>query len=361
MSEQASKLIQCVNPSVVDQAGRLSGDFANAGPFRHVVIDDFFIADFCQSLIDEFPAFDEKLAINEDGLVGAKAVKEKIQDIGPTFQVLDELTRSEAFRELIGKITGIEHLNHDPYYFGGGTHENCNGQGLDAHVDFNYHPITNEHRRLNLIVYLNPEWQDEWGGSLQIHRDPYLPPSRDDITLVTPLINRCVIFETNEHSWHGFERIELPEDKQHLSRKSFALYYYTKDRPEKETAVEHSTIYVERHLPEWYSAGMTLDGENLQLIRNLVSGRDQHLKRLYGYIQNQNQQVHDLRYQLDQAVVEEPVLEPSNSDDEQTARKMSRLNTQLGLARRRVQDLESSTSWKLTAPVRAIKRLLARN
>ena len=120
--------------------------------------------------------------------------------------------------ELIGvnKWYGQFHVLRDVdlAYFGGGTHENLQGQDLDAHIDFNYHPLTRQHRRLNLIIYLNEQWQDEWGGSLQLHRDPTLPPQSDEIVTVTPLLNRCVIFETSERSWHGFRRIDLPADRQ---------------------------------------------------------------------------------------------------------------------------------------------------
>lgn len=351
-------LSEFVNLGVLEARDSLAAEFAAAIPFRHIVIDDFLDPDYCARLMDEFPVFDEKLAVNEDGAVGAKAVREQIRGIGPAFEALDDLSRSEPYRALIGHITGIGDLHHDPHYFGGGTHENLHGQGLDAHVDFNYHPITREHRRLNLIIYLNPEWRDEWGGSLQLHRDPYLPPSRDEIKVVTPLANRCVIFETNEYSWHGFPRIELPEDKRHLSRRSFALYYYTASRPADETAAEHSTIYVEQHLPEWYHPDMRLDAAELQRIRNLVASRDQHLKRLYGHIKHLNRQMADLRGQLDpdRGVEASPLLTEDAAPDEQKTLLME----QLRATRRRVRELEASTSWRLTAPLRAIKRRFRR-
>ena len=361
MAEKFNELQDCINPRVLDEADRLASEFADAKPFRHIVIDDFLTDEYCTRLIDEFPDFDEKLAINENGVVGAKAVREEIRGIGPAFRLLDELSKSEAFRELVGEITSISELQHDPHYFGGGTHENRNGQGLDAHVDFNYHPITRQHRRLNLIVYLNPEWEDAWGGSLRLHRDPYLPPSLDDIKLVTPLANRCVIFETTEHSWHGFARIRLPQEKQHLSRKSFALYYYTDTRPEEETGPEHSTIYVEEHLPEWYSAGMTLDGESLQHVRNLVASRDQHLKRLYGNIKQLNRQIRDLRYRLEstpEPAEDISVILAAGKGEQQAA--LQRLSDQLGRAQFRVNEMEQSTSWRITAPLRAIKRIITR-
>lgn len=352
-----------VNAATLAQATELAGQFARAQPFKHVVIDNFLTLEYCQALMDEFPEFDEKLAINEDGFVGAKAVREQIRDIGPAFRQLDELSKSQAFLDLVGKITGIEGLHHDPYYFGGGTHENRQTQGLDAHVDFNYHPITREHRRLNLIVYLNPVWQDEWGGSLHLHRDPYLPPSQDEIRVITPLANRCVIFETNEYSWHSFPRIALPADKQHLSRRSFALYYYTQDRPADETAAEHSTIYVNEHLPEWYHADMQLDAEQLQHIRNLVAERDQHLRRLYGHIKNQNTQIQGLQHQLSAATAPGIELQPevAGKSTIDQSEQLGLIQAKLGQARKRVAELEQSTSWRMTAPLRAIKRLFLRD
>ncbi len=358
MTDPDLNLSNWVNPRVLRDAGNLADKFFQAEPFQHIVIDDFLIDNYCQRLINEFPHFDEKLAINEDGVVGAKAVREQIRGIGPAFCALDDLSKSASFRELMGEITSIPELQHDPYYFGGGTHENRDGQSLDAHVDFNYHPVTRQHRRLNLILYLNPDWEDSWGGSLQLHRDPYLPPSQDDIKLVTPLANRCVVFETTECSWHGFKRICLPEGHKQVSRKSFALYYYTDTRPPEETGPEHSTIYVPEHLPEWYTAGMTLEAGELQHIRNLVTSRNQHLKRLYENIMQLNQQIHDLRYRLESAAdFEQPPAIQNDIDDDQDA-DIKRLSAQLQRAQLRVSELEKSTSWRITAPLRAIKRTL---
>ena len=360
MTDADLNLSNWVNPRVLSEASILADKFTQAEPFRHIVIDDFLIDDCCQRLINEFPDFDEKLAINEDGLVGAKAVREQIRVIGPAFCALDDLSKSASFMGLISAITSIPELQHDPYYFGGGTHENRDGQSLDAHVDFNYHPVTRQHRRLNLIVYLNPDWEDCWGGSLQFHRDPYLPPSQDDIKLVTPKANRCVIFETTECSWHGFKRIRLPESKKQVSRKSFALYYYTDTRPPAETGPEHSTIYVPEHLPEWYTAGMTLEAEELHHIRNLVTSRNQHLKRLYENIIQLNQQINDLRYRLESAAELEKLPAIQNDIDYDQDADIKCLSAKLQEAQLRVCELEESTSWRITAPLRAIKRALIR-
>jgi len=281
-----------LNPRLHDEADQLAARFRERNPFRHVVIDDFFAPDCCAQLLTQFPAFERGNARNEDGALGNKSTIEKIRELGPAFSALDDLVQSGEFLALIGRITGIADLLYDPWYFGGGTHENRDGQDLDAHVDFNRHPVEKWHRRLNLIVYLNHEWNDAWGGSLELHSDPRA--ANDRITTITPLYNRAVIFETTEWSWHAFPRIALPPGRQALTRKSIALYFYTKERPADELADTHSTIYVDRPLPERYEAGLTLSAADVEELRVLLARRDQHNQRLY-------RDVTSLTMQLEQA------------------------------------------------------------
>jgi len=344
-------MIELVSEDIRSNSHSLSQQFLSAQPFRHIAINDFFQAEFAQSLLAGFPAFDEKLAINENGEVGAKAVHEKITKLGSDWRKLDKLVQSADFRRLIEDITGIPDLQFDPHYFGGGTHENLHGQGLNPHVDFNFHPITRQHRRLNLILYLSPEWKQEWGGSIQLHRDPYQPPADDDIVTITPAFNRCVIFETNEYSWHGFRRINLPENRRHISRKSFALYYYTDTRPAEELGAEHSTIYVEEHLPEDFHPGMELKADQLQHVRNLLMSRDQHLKRLYENIKQLYTELNQQRGQME-SVEQSADVRADESDSEE----ITRLKSHMAGLKHRIHEFETSTSWRLTSPLRALKR-----
>jgi hypothetical protein len=268
-----------ISSRIFADAPRLAECFAAAQPFHHVVIDDFLATEYAERLLAEFPPFESGNARNEAGELGNKSVVEKIRGIGPAYAALDDAIQSRAFLDLVGTITGIPDLLYDPFYFGGGTHENREGQDLDPHVDFNRHPVERWHRRLNLIVYLNREWHDAWGGSLELHSDPRADDDR--VTLITPLYNRCVIFETNEISWHGFSRITLPPERRATSRRSIALYFYTTSRPAEELADTHSTIYVDRPLPERFRAGHTLSDADVEEIRVLLKRRDQHNQRLY--------------------------------------------------------------------------------
>lgn len=261
------------------QQNALAEQYRAAKPFCHIVVDGFLDEAFALALLAEFPAFAESRAVNEAGELGGKAVVERIRSLGHGYRQLDALVRSSEFLLLVSRLTGIPDLLYDPHYFGGGTHDNRDGQDLDVHVDFNRHPIEAWHRRLNLIVYLNRDWQDAWGGSLELHSDPR---SGDDrVTSVAPLFNRCVLFETTESSWHGFSRIELPKDRQDVSRKSVALYFYSRGRPVEESAENHSTIYVDRPLPERLVPGYALDDRDIDELRGLLARRDQHNQRIY--------------------------------------------------------------------------------
>lgn len=254
--------------------------FETAQPFRHVVIDEFLMPDVCRDLVQEFPRFDASRAVNERGETGRKAVVPDIRRIGPAYARFDQMIRGREFLDWMSGITGIPNLLYDPKYIGGGTHENLDGQDLDPHVDFNYHPSRRWHRRLNLIVFLNPEWELEWGGCLELIEEPWNARGSEGPRIV-PVMNRAVVFETNERSWHGFRRICLPAENKNLSRRSLAIYLYTKERPAQETAAAHGTFYFQRQLPEHLRAGCNLGEADVEEIRSLLERRDQQIKFLY--------------------------------------------------------------------------------
>ncbi|MBT5154774.1 MAG: 2OG-Fe(II) oxygenase [Gammaproteobacteria bacterium] len=269
-----------INSIVMGSVDELHQQFSEALPFRHLIIDDFLDPQLIQSLAANFPAFDEAKASDESGKPGQKCVHEEVKALGEGYCRLDALVQNEEFLNVINTITGIDGLIYDPLYYGGGTHENRGGQELDPHIDFNYHPVTNHHRRLNLILFLNEEWREDWGGLLELYAEP--DKEGHPAKTITPRLNRLVMFVTTEHSWHGFRRINASADS---SRKSFALYYYTVDRPVAETAPRHSTVYVERHLPSDIIAGQVLTEARLNEVQRLLHRRDQHIKRLYSDIQ----------------------------------------------------------------------------
>jgi hypothetical protein len=214
--------------------------FDAAEPFRHVLIEPFFDPGIAEAMLEEFPVPAGPATKNAFGGSNRKYARHDVRSIGPTYRLIDDYISSPKFALEMERLTGIKGLLYEAEYHGAGTHENLSGQGLDVHVDFNLHPRTGYHRRCNAIVYLNKEWEEGWGGNLEIHKNPW-DFENDTFVSYPPLFNHCVLFETNEYSWHGFKRVQHPDGRQ-LSRKSFTFYMYTEERPDEEVAPKHGTI-----------------------------------------------------------------------------------------------------------------------
>ncbi|HUE23501.1 MAG TPA: 2OG-Fe(II) oxygenase [Bryobacteraceae bacterium] len=272
-------MLSILHADVRSYVEELARRFSSAQPFRHVVIDPFLDAAFCEELVAQFPPFEAGDTRNERGEPAGKSVIADIARLGPAYERFDRLMRDGEFLSMIGRITGVPDLIYDEDYVGGGTHENRDGQELDSHVDFNFHPRLGWHRRLNLIVFLNPQWEEAWGGCLELLREP-AANGGDARTVVVPLANRAVIFETTESSWHGFPIIRTPPGRG-ISRKSLAVYFYSHERPAAEIAPSHGTYYYQRPLPGHIQAGYTMREEDVAEIRKLFARRDDHIRFLY--------------------------------------------------------------------------------
>jgi hypothetical protein len=121
----------------------------------------------------------------------------------------------------LSALTRIPDLVSDPSLEGGGLHQSTRGGFLNVHTDFSHHYHKHWRRRVNLILYLNPEWCAEWGGAIELWDRTML----SCIAKYRPLVNHALIFNTDEKSWHGFpDPLDCPEG---VSCKSLALYYYT--------------------------------------------------------------------------------------------------------------------------------------
>jgi Rps23 Pro-64 3,4-dihydroxylase Tpa1-like proline 4-hydroxylase len=146
------------------------------------------------------------------------------------------------FLRVLSEITGIEDLQPDPELRGGGIHAIGRGGYLKLHTDFNWHRGLSMYRRLNLLVYLNEDWQDGWNGDIEL----WSADAHERIFSLSPRLGHALLFETNDISYHGHpDPLACPEG---VFRKSIALYYYTPTRPAADLRFGKSemTNFVER-------------------------------------------------------------------------------------------------------------------
>ena len=220
----------------------LRSKFINAKPVPHIVIDNFIDVDDARSVVSAYPDFDAALQLGKTFKTVNERKKVQVSDstkFSGAVAALNDALASREFLSDLAYITNIPNLVADEQLVGGGMHITGPGGHLDVHVDFNFIEERQLHRRLNLLVYLNDPWSPDWGGQFQLWNADV---SKCEETF-DPIFNRCVIFETNEVSYHGVVPVSPGAP---APRRSFATYYYTREAPAHWTGVSHSTIFKAR-------------------------------------------------------------------------------------------------------------------
>ncbi len=211
----------------------------SATPVPNFCIDNFLEPSFAESVLAAYPVYGDALkqgrtfsTVNEQGKV-------QITDANAFAQPVAELNRELAapeFLDLLSYVFDMPNLLPDEELVGGGIHQTGSRGRLDVHVDFNFIEDRQLHRRLNILIYFNKDWKPEWGGNIELW-DADVKKCHHSFS---PVFNRCVVFETNEVSYHGVTAVMCPEG---MARKSFAAYYYTREAPAHWTGEAHSTIF----------------------------------------------------------------------------------------------------------------------
>jgi 2-oxoglutarate-Fe(II)-dependent oxygenase superfamily protein len=210
-------------PANIDRkkGSELQDTYNNAAPFPHIVIEDFLPASVLQRCLDEFPKSVENYGVSFDRDQERFKSQYNPDELSIWTRSLFYTFNSRPFIHLLQNITGIRGLIPDPYFLGAGFHEIGQGGHLSVHSDFNHHKPMNLERRINVLIYLNKNWKQEFGGSLELWNDGM----QACVHKLEPTFNRCVIFNTTSESWHGNpDPINHPD---RIARKSIALYYYT--------------------------------------------------------------------------------------------------------------------------------------
>ena len=254
------------NLDLAQLAKSLNHNYMKAEPFPHCIIDDLINPELLSQIFNEF------LIKNGNHIDFNNPNEKKIalndwEKFGPQTEKVIKYLNSKTFVSFLERLTGIENLISDNYLEGGGLHQINRGGFLKIHADFNKHTSLDLDRRLNVLIYLNKDWQSEWGGDFEM----WSKDVSSCIKKVSPIFNRTVVFSTTDFSYHGHPNpLMCPKG---FSRKSIALYYFTDGRPTNEIQEGfeyHSTLFVKRKISKkdrWMSIYNMM---NKLKIKNLV-------------------------------------------------------------------------------------------
>ena len=234
--------------------------YKNADPFPSAYFDNVFNPEVLDQVLAEFPDMEKGTDLHYNNPNENKYASRGEHRFGETSEMFAHFLNSQTFLEFLTELTGIDALIPDPYFEGGGFHQIKKGGFLKIHADFNKNKFTKLDRRLNVLVYLNKDWKEEYGG----HFELWDKEMQHCVKKVLPVFNRMAMFSTTDYSWHGHpDPLSCPEG---WSRKSLALYYYTNGRPQEEIdpfKKEHMTIFKER--------ADGLDGNKMKNFNTLVN------------------------------------------------------------------------------------------
>ena len=235
--------------------------FQQAEPYPHVIIENFLKRPMAEKLLREFPSVEDMRASSAfSGVAEKKSQLSDIEKMPKLFQGVFKDLMSSEFRSFVSQISGIKPVLPDPDLTGGGLHQGGDGSFLDIHADFNKHPKTGKYRRLNILIYLNKNWKESYGGYLEI----WDKDMKSCVKSVAPVFNRCLIFATDKQSHHGYPVMHLPPG---VTRKSMAAYYYS-DQPAVGEDMEYHTTLFKARPGEFKSAlYMLLSSKLVQRLR----------------------------------------------------------------------------------------------
>lgn len=213
--------------------------YKNATPHAHGVFDNVFPPDILKNILAEFDLKDKEKWKEYDTKYEKKLQLSTDDSLGPNTRAFISNLNSGSFLTFLQKLTGIESLIADPYLAGGGLHKIERGGKLGIHVDFNRNNNLKLHRRINVLVYLNEDWEESYGGHFELWSDK----SGAEKVKILPIFNRMAIFNTTGTSFHGHpEPLNCPPER---ARKSLALYYYTVDKDNLQSKNNHGTVFVD--------------------------------------------------------------------------------------------------------------------
>ena len=226
--------------SLARVAARHRAEYAAAEPFPHVVLDGVLPEEMLDIVLAEFPSPDSRVWREYDNYYEGKLEAQGEERLGATLSLLLYQFNSAPFLRFLQELTGIEGLIGDPYFTGGGLHQIDRGGRLGVHTDFSRHYHLPLYRRLNVLVYLNREWDDGWGGHLEL----WDRGMTHCVRRIAPLYNRMVVFTIGDSTYHGHpDPLTTPPG---ITRKSIALYYFTAVEPDHGSSGTNVTHFVGR-------------------------------------------------------------------------------------------------------------------
>ena len=219
-------MIKIYNNAIMDCEYNIFGNWITddelkitSEPYDHIIIDNFIDLEYYTKIQSSFPTEPNNKWWRYNTPLEVKYTYDNLDELSAPIKNVFYALSHELIINKLKQLFNIPNLEHDPYCHGAGLHMHPRYGRLNMHLDYEVHPITNKQRRLNIILYLNDDWQQSWNGDTQL----WNRAMTECVIRSYPKSNTAIIFVTTEQSWHGVpEIIKCPEN---MYRKTIAFYY----------------------------------------------------------------------------------------------------------------------------------------
>ena len=203
-----------------DESSSLRQSYLTAKPYPHIVIDNLFEPELLDRLVAEYPDANSRDWLVWDTNNELKTTSRGIDGLSTFTQLFCLWLNSRDVIKSVESIVGIDNLVGDPLFHGAGLHEMYRDGWLEMHADYTKHFSLPLMRRINMLIYLNRDWDTRWGGDLVMQN----AQNQEHKASYPPLFNRTIIFPTTAKTFHGVPTpLSCPQD---CSRKLVSIYYW---------------------------------------------------------------------------------------------------------------------------------------
>lgn len=214
----------------------LNNTFVGTPPYPMITLENFLPNDIAQKMAVECETIPDQHWSNFTRR-GSGMQECKKLDVAPIAYEFVNQMHSALGMEWLCNVTGIKDLIPDPYLTGAGYSKIGKDSSLKVHTDFNWNDQLRLHRMLSFIVYLNPDWKEEYGGALNF----YDFNNEKVIQSVPSMFNRAIIWRYHKRGFHGApDPMMCPPE---MTRNSFRLFYYISDAQFREDDRPHRSLY----------------------------------------------------------------------------------------------------------------------
>jgi Rps23 Pro-64 3,4-dihydroxylase Tpa1-like proline 4-hydroxylase len=189
---------------------------ASKSAIGYFFIDDLLPPEIANQINAVFPKSEEmvlKKSLREDKYVAAQ-----MNLYHPILEEIIYAFQDERIVKLIGTICDIKEVFPDQNLYAGGLSMMGNNQFLNPHLDNSHDKDRERWRVLNLLYYVTPNWEEEYGGNLELWPDGL---KNKQITLHSKF-NRLVVMATHNNSLHSVSPVHFEEFRRCVSN-----YYFS--------------------------------------------------------------------------------------------------------------------------------------